>query len=246
MARSRAAVSALVVALVVAAWEVAPRFGIVDPFFTSQPSRVALACVDVLRDGTLPRDAWVSLSEFAAGMALAMAVGIPLGLALGAVPILRDLIDPPVMALYSTPQLALLPIFVLWLGIGMPSKIAVVFLGAVIPIVINSMAGVRQVDRGLVLAARSFCATRVDVFTRVILPASLAAVVIGVRLGLSRAVLGVVVAEMYVSQEGIGNQIMRLGSAFRVDRLLVYVLLVSIFGWSMTTLARKLEERIGQ
>jgi NitT/TauT family transport system permease protein len=82
------------------------------------------------------------------------------------------------------------------------------------------------------------------VFVRVILPASLPAVMIGIRLGVSRAILGVVVAEMYVSQDGIGNQIMRLGSAFRVDRLLVYVLLVSAFGLAMTTLVRKMEERV--
>jgi NitT/TauT family transport system permease protein len=150
------------------------------------------------------------------------------------------------MALYATPQLALLPILVLWLGIGMGSKIAVVFIGAVIPIVVNSMAGVRQVERPLVLAARSFCASRRDVFIKVILPASLPAVMIGVRLGLSRAVLGVVVAEMYVSQDGVGNQIMRLGSAFRVDHLLVYVLLVSAFGLGLTTAARKLEERVAR
>lgn len=244
--RSRAAVSTVSVALFLAAWEIAPRVGVVDPFFTSQPSRVALACVDVARDGTLAHDALVSLSEFAVGFVLALAVGVPMGLALGAFPILRDLIDPPVMAIYATPQLALLPIFVLWLGIGMESKIAVVFLGAVIPIIVNSMAGVRQVDRALVVAARSFCATQRDVFVRVVLPASLPAVTIGIRLGLSRAVLGVVVAEMYVSQAGIGNEIMRLGSAFRVDRLLVYVLLVSVFGLSMTTLARKLEERVAR
>ena len=81
------------------------------------------------------------------------------------------------------------------------------------------------------LAARSFCASKRDIFMKVILPASLPAVMIGVRLGMSRGVLGVVVAEMYVSQDGVGNQIMRLGSAFRVDHLLVYVLLVSAFGF---------------
>jgi NitT/TauT family transport system permease protein len=239
--RSRAFVSGASVVLFLVAWEIAPRLGLVDAFYTSQPSRVALAC-----GGTLGRDAVVSLSEFAGGVSLALAVGVPLGLMLGAFPILRDLLDPPVMAIYATPQLALLPIFVLWLGIGMASKIAVVFLGAVIPIVVNTMAGVRQVDRTLVVAARSFCATRRDVFVKVILPASLPAIMIGIRLGLSRAVLGVVVAEMYVSQEGVGNQIMRLGSAFRVDRLLVYVLIVSVFGLAATTAARQLEERVAR
>jgi NitT/TauT family transport system permease protein len=242
--RSRALVSTLSVALFVIAWEIAPRVGLVDPFFTSEPSRVLAAGLDVLRSGTLAHDAVVSLSEFAVGFALALAVGVPVGLLLGAFPVLRELIDPPVMAVYATPQLALLPIFVLWLGIGMGSKIAVVFLGAAVPIIVNTMAGVRQVDRSLVLAARSFCATRRDVFARVILPASLPSVVVGIRLGVSRATLGVVVAEMYVSQDGIGNQIMRLGSAFRVEHLLVYVLLVSAFGLTMTTLVRTIEDRV--
>ncbi len=242
--RSRLAVSVASVGLFLAAWEIAPRLGLVDPFFTSEPSHIAVAFVEVLRGGTLWHDAAVSVSEFVIGCALALVVAVPLGLLLGAFPILRDLIDPPIMAIYATPQLALLPIFVLWLGIGMGSKVAVVFLGAAIPIVVNTMAGVRQVDRLLVVAARSFCATQRDVFTRVILPASLPSIIIGVRLGVSRGVLGVVVAEMFVSQDGIGNQIMRLGSAFRVDRLLVYVILVSLFGFTLTTLARKLEERL--
>jgi len=244
--RSRTAISAAAVALFLAAWQIAPRLRVVDPFYTSDPVRVLLAGVDVVRGGTLGHDAAVSLSEFVFGFALALSVAVPVGLLLGAFPVLRELIDPPIMAIYATPQLALLPIFVLWLGIGMGSKIAVVFLGAAIPIVVNTIAGVRQVDRSLVLAARSFGATQRDVFARVILPASLPSVILGVRLGVSRAILGVVVAEMYVSQDGIGNQIMRLGSAFRVDRLLVYVLLVSAFGLVMTNVVRRLEERFAR
>ena len=242
----RLVVSTISVAVVLAAWELAPRLGLVDPFFTSRPSLVLAAAVDVVRSGTLLRDAIVSLSEFAIGFVLALAVGVPLGLVLGTFETLRFLLDPPIMAVYATPQLALLPIFVLWLGIGMSSKVAVVLLGASIPIIVNSIAGVRQVDRSLVVAARSFGATRLDVFRSVILPASLPAVMIGIRLGLSRAVLGVVVAEMYVSQDGVGNQIMRLGSAFRVDRLLVYVLLVSTFGLAATTAVRRIEERLAR
>jgi sulfonate transport system permease protein len=240
---SRAVISAASVALFLAAWEIAPRLGIADPFFTSQPSRVLVAAIDVARSGTLLRDTIVSLSEFTVGFALALAIGVPAGLLLGTFRTLRYLIDPPVMALYATPQLALLPILVVWLGIGMASKVAVVFIGAVIPIIVNTIAGVRQVEQPLVLAARSFCATRRDVFVRVILPASRPAVMLGIRLGLSRAVLAVVVGEMYVSQEGIGNEIMRLGSAFRVDQLLVYVLLVSAFGLAATNVVRRLEER---
>ena len=146
------------------------------------------------------------------------------------------------MALYAAPRLALLRIPVVWLGIGVWSKIAVVFIGAVLPIIINSAAGPRAVDPSLVRAARSFGGSSRDVFSKVLLPGSLVAVMSGIRLGVGRGILGVVVGEMYVSQRGVGNQIMQMGSAFRVDELLFYTLLVSGFGVAAMTLIRKLEE----
>ena len=148
------------------------------------------------------------------------------------------------MALYATPHLALLPIIVVWLGIGMQSKIAVAFVGGAIPIFVNTMAGVRGVEQSWVIAARSFCAGEWDVFVKVILPASFPGVILGIRLGLSRAVLGVVVGEMYQSQAGIGNKIMLYGSQFRSDHLLFYVLLVSVFGFTATSAVRAVEERL--
>jgi sulfonate transport system permease protein len=156
----------------------------------------------------------------------------------------RYLLDPPIMAIYATPHLALLPIIVVWLGIGMQSKIAVAFVGGVIPILVNTMAGVRGVERSWILAARSFCAGELEVFAKVILPASLPSVILGIRLGLSRAVLGVVVGEMYQSQAGVGNEIMRYGSEFRTDYLLFEVLLVSLFGLAATSVVRTLEEKL--
>jgi len=163
---------------------------------------------------------------------------------LGRFPILRHLLDPPIMAIYATPHLALLPIIVVWLGIGMQSKIAVAFVGGVIPILVNATAGVRSVERSWVIAARSFGASGWDVFVKVILPGALPSVVLGIRLGLSRAVLGVVVGEMYQSQAGLGNKVMRYGSEFRADYLLFYVLLISLFGLTATTAVRTLEEKL--
>jgi NitT/TauT family transport system permease protein len=240
----RILVSTFTVLMFLTVWEIAPRAGIVDTAFTSQPSRVIAAGFDIVPTAVFLRDVSVSLSEFAVGFALAIAIGVPLGLVLGRFPVLRYSLDPPIMAIYATPHLALLPILVVWLGIGMQSKIAVAFVGAVIPILVNSMAGVRGVERSWVAAARSFCAGESDVFLKVILPASLPSVILGMRLGLSRAVLGVVVAEMYQSRAGVGNQIMRYGTEFRTDYLLFYVLLVSLFGFSATWAVRALEERL--
>jgi sulfonate transport system permease protein len=242
--RYRTLVSTLSVIAFLALWEIAPRAGIVDTRYTSQPTRVIAAGLEIVRTGSFVQDVSVSLSEFAIGFALAIGIGVPLGLLLGRFPVLRYLLDPPIMAIYATPHLALLPIIVVWLGIGMQSKIAVAFVGGVIPILVNSMAGVRGVEHSWVVAARSFCAGERDVFLKVILPASLPSVILGIRLGLSRAVLGVVVAEMYQSQAGVGNEIMRYGSEFRTDQLLFNVLLVSLFGVMATSAVRALEERL--
>ena len=240
----RTLVSSIMVMAFLSVWEIAPRVGIVDATYTSQPTRVIRAGFEIVRTSGFLHDVSVSLSEFAIGFALAIGIGVPLGLLLGRFPVLRYLLDPPIMAIYATPHLALLPIIVVWLGIGMQSKIAVAFVGGVIPILVNSMAGVRGVERSWVVAARSFCAGERDVFVKVILPASLPSVILGIRLGLSRAVLGVIVAEMYQSQAGVGNEIMRYGSEFRTDQLLFNVLLVSLFGVAATSAVRALEEKL--
>jgi ABC-type nitrate/sulfonate/bicarbonate transport system permease component len=241
---NRMVISTLTVLVFLATWEIAPRVGLLDPTYTSQPSRVIAAGMEIVRSGTFLRDVSVSLSEFAIGFALAIGIGVPLGLMLGRFPVLRYLLDPPIMAIYATPHLAMLPIVVVWLGIGMQSKIAVVFVGAFIPILVNSMAGVRGVERSWVAAARSFCAGEREVFAKVILPASLPSVVLGIRLGVSRAVLGVVVGEMYQSQAGIGNEIMRYGAEFRSDYLLFDVLVVSLFGFASASAVRALEQKL--
>jgi sulfonate transport system permease protein len=240
----RILISTLTVLAFLTIWEIAPRAGFADATYTSQPSHVIAAGLEILRTGGFVRDVYVSLSEFAAGFALAIGIGVPLGLLLGRFAVLRHLLDPPIMAIYATPHLALLPIVVVWLGIGMQSKIAVAFVGGVVPILVNTMAGVRGVERSWVVAARSFCAGEWDVFVKVILPASLLSVVMGIRLGLSRAVLGVVVGEMYQSQAGVGNEIMRYGSEFRTDYLLFDVLLVSLFGFAATSAVRALEQKL--
>ena len=240
----RTLVSTMTVIAFLAVWEIAPRTGVVDSTYTSEPSRVIAAGLGIMRSGGFLHDVSVTLSEFAIGFALAVAIGVPLGLVLGRVSVLRYLLDPPIMAIYATPHLALLPIIVVWLGIGMQSKIAVAFVGGVIPILVNTVAGLRGIEHCWVVAARSFCARGWDVFMKVILPASLPSVILGLRLGLSRAILGVVVGEMYQSQAGVGNEIMRYGSEFRTDYLLFDVLLITGFGVAATSAVRALEEKL--
>ncbi|OGA95494.1 MAG: hypothetical protein A3E79_10705 [Burkholderiales bacterium RIFCSPHIGHO2_12_FULL_61_11] len=237
-------VSSAAVAIFLMAWQFLPTLGLVDIRYTSQPSSVFKTAINILLNDNLGHHAYVSFMEFIAGFGLAVVIGIPVGIVFGSVKMLRQIVDPPLMALNMMPRLALLPILAVWLGIGMASKIAVVFLGAVMPIIVNTMAGVRETDARLVLAARSFGATHLDIFIRILLPGSLPAVIMGIRLGIGRAILGVVVGEMYVAEAGIGFQIVTYGSSMRIDYLLVYTLLIAGFGYLLTSAARMLENHL--
>jgi len=239
-----AVVGTLAVLAFLVLWQVAPSMGWVNGRFTSRPTEVFFAAIDVFMKDDFLFHARISLTEFVAGFALAIVVSIPLGVLLGTSKIARYLIDPPLMALYIAPTLVLLPIMVIWLGIDMAPKIAVVFLGAVFPIVLNTMAGMSEADPRFLRMARSFGATKLDIFMRVLVPGSLPALLTGIRLAVGRAVLGVIVGELFVSQAGIGYQINLYGSAMRIDRLLVYVLIVSAFGYTLTILVRSVENKI--
>jgi NitT/TauT family transport system permease protein len=237
-------ISFLAVVVFLALWQVAPILGWVNGRFTSQPTLVVQAAIEVFTSDNFLFHARISLSEFALGFGLALVISVPFGALLGTSQIARELISPPLMALYIAPTLILLPIMVIWLGIGMASKVAVVFLGAIFPIVVNTTAGMREADQRLIRAARSFGATRMDVFRHVLIPGALPSVLAGIRLAVGRGVLGVVVGELYVSQAGIGHQLVVYGSAMRVDRLLVYALVVSVFGYALTQVVRLLESRV--
>jgi NitT/TauT family transport system permease protein len=122
--------------------------------------------------------------------------------------------------------------------------VAIVFLGALFPIVVNTMAGMREVDSKLIRAARSFGASKFDIFIQILIPGSLPSMLTGIRLAVGRAVLGVVVGELFVSQAGIGHQLNTYGSSMRIDRLLVYALVVSAFGYALTAAVRAIEARV--
>lgn len=232
------------VAIFLAIWQVVGTFGIVSPQYISSPSDAASAGWAMVTSGELWANSQRSLYTFAVGFAISIMVGTPLGLAMGWNPTLRQLTEPPIMALYVTPRLALLPVLVVWLGIGAVSTIAVVFVGAVVPVIVNAMAGIRGVDAKMIQVARSFGTSRFDLFRKVLLPASTPSLLTGVRLGIGRAVLGVVVAEMYAATHGIGRLVTNYGQAYRTDFIVFLVVLVGVFGYVISAIVRMLEGRV--
>jgi NitT/TauT family transport system permease protein len=170
-------------------------------------------------------------------------VGVPLGILLGWYHRWRALFDPFISMLYVTPRVALLPLLILWLGIGLASKIAVIFLGAVFPILINVIAGMRTIDETLLMCARSFGAKDRQIFTTLALPSCVPFMLAGLRIGVGRALVGVVVGEMVAATGGIGHMMAVAGAMFQTDRVFVGIILIAIFGYTCTSFLNRLERR---
>ncbi|MFN2135818.1 MAG: ABC transporter permease [Candidatus Promineifilaceae bacterium] len=195
-----------------------------------------------MQDG-FAHDIGVTLVEFSLGFGLAVVIGIPFGIMLGWNPIFQAIFEPFVTTLYSVPRIALMPLIILWLGIGLYSKVAVVFLGAVFPIIVSVYAGMHTLDDMLVRCARAFGATGRQLLRTVALPSTVPFMISGMRLGVGRALVGVIVAEFVASQAGVGHMMARAGATFQTDKVFVGVLLLATIGLALTGLLKRLEAR---
>jgi len=222
-------------------WEWAGTSGAVNPLFISSPSRIVHAYASLIASGELGKDVSVSSLEFLYGFALAIAVGIPFGILMGWYRPLEAIFDPFVNFFYATPRVALLPLMIIWLGIGMNSKIAIVFLGAVFAILINTIVGVQNLDASLLRAARSFGATDLQIFRTIALPGTVPFLITGVRLGLGHALIGVVVGELYAATAGVGYLIAVAGNTFQTDKVFVGVTIVAAAGMFFTEIFKRIE-----
>ncbi len=232
-----------VVALVVI-WEATLRVGLIGTRFLAPPSEALSAGWSLLESGRLWPSVWISLQEFALGFGLAVVVGIGLGFAMAQWKAVDRALGPTVWAIYSVPREAFIPLLLVWFGIGLGSKVAVVFLGVLFPMIANTYLGVHSTDPNALRAARAFCATRAEQLWKVVLPASLPYLIDGLRLGAGRGLVGVVVAEMYVSREGVGYLLIQAGQNFRTAQLIFEVVLVAGFGILLSQLLLALEARL--
>jgi NitT/TauT family transport system permease protein len=205
---------------------------------------VVATLVKLVQSGELAYHTWVSGVEFFLGFALAAIVGIPLGLAMATNDALSDFVDPVLAALYATPTVALAPLFILWLGVDTPSKIAVVFLVAVFPILINTATGVRSVDSHLIEAAHAFGSSRLQMFTKVLVPSSLPFIIAGLRLGVGRGIVGVVVGELFGARAGLGFMLVQAGQVFDTAGLFAGVLVLAVTGVVSVAVLQHLEHRL--
>lgn len=215
----------------------------IDPIFFSYPTAILAVVPAMLRSGELPSAIWTSMSGFVIGFVLAIVCGVLLGLVMGRYRFIDNLLDAQISALYSTPNVALIPLLILWFGLGLQSKVAIIFLAAFFPIVVNTYGGVRNVSRSYVEVALVERARESQIFTKIIVPAALPFIMTGIRLSVGRAVVGMVVAEMFTAITGLGGSIVYYSNQFKTDKLLVIIILLAVFGVSLTEIAKYLERR---
>jgi NitT/TauT family transport system permease protein len=230
------------VALTLGVWEWYGRG--VDPIFLSYPTAIVGAVPGMLATGELQAAFFASVEGLAIGLGMAMVLGITLGLLMGRYRLIDHIFDIQINALYSTPNVSLLPLLILWFGIGLVAKVSIVFLSAFFPIIVNTYSGVRNVSRGLVEVALAEGADEPKVFTKIIMPAALPFIMTGIRLAMPRAVVGIVVAELFTAVTGLGGAIVTYGNAFATDKLFVVIIVLALLGVGLTESTRWLERRL--
>ncbi len=230
--------------LVVAVWEVVARTLVTNRLILVPASEVVVALVREAASGALWANTRVTLLELAIAFPLAVVGGVATGLLLASSRALRQLLDPLLTALYSVPVVAVAPLFISWLGLGLESKVAIVLLVSIFPIIINTEVGLRSTDPILVEVARSFCATRWQIFRTVMLPFSVPYILGGVRVAFARALVGVVVAEFFGAIAGYGYAVLAASQTFNTALLLGYVVILAVVGMLGSMGLRAWERRL--
>lgn len=186
----------------------------------------------------------LSALEFVIAFPVAAAIGMPLGLAAGRYRTLSDAVGPLFSALNATPQVALVPLVVLWMGTGVPARVFIIALLMVVPLLLNAYAAVRTVDPKLLRLARSFGASEARTFWTIVLPAAVPFLLAGTRLAIGRGMIGIVVGEVYGSATGVGMMINQAGSTFKTAQVFVGILTIVVAGVVLAEIVRRVERRL--
>ena len=228
--------------VVLTAWEVYGRS--ISPVLFTYPSAIAREFAAALGSGELQRYIGSSAAVFFSGLAIAIPLGIFAGMLMGRFRWVEYAVDAYVNAIYATPLVAVVPLLVLWFGIGVTAKTVVVILFAVFPILLNTYQGVRSVNKDFLEVVRSLCARERHLWVDLILPSCVPFIVSGVRLAVGRALIGVVIAEFYTSITGLGYMIIRYANNFNTARMFVPILILMMVGVTLNELLKLVERKI--
>jgi NitT/TauT family transport system permease protein len=224
----------LAVAIFLVAWEGAVWIAGLNPIYLPRPTRIVIALIEMFRTGGLAIDLGVTLARIFGGFAIALVLGVALGVWMATSERVNAIADNFIAALYPLPKVTLIPLFIIWLGTGGPFMLAISCLGAIFPIIINTVLGIRQADPGLVLAARDLNAARRQIIAKVLLPSAIPSIFAGVRLGLGVSIILVVAAEMVVGKLGLGARLYLAGQVLETEQVFAVLIVLAVLGVAVT------------
>lgn len=230
-----------VITLILLAWEIAPRTGLVDTTFLPPFSKVVDALWQWINSGEIIRHVAISLQRTALGLGLSILIGVPVGILVGTSHRFAGAFDGPLQASRQVSAIALFPVFILFFGIGELSKVMIIFWASVWPILLNATAGVSEVDPILVRSARSMGAKGLVLFRKVTLPAATPAIFTGIRTGAAYAFMVLVAAEMIGANAGLGFLVLHSQEVFQIPQMYAAIISLAIFGLALNKLLLWLE-----
>ena len=225
-------------------WEAISRFGVNNSLFLAAPSQILYAIWTLAKAGDLWKHIYISGIEFIVGYVIACILGVAIGLLMAESDRAKTILQPWISGIYATPTIALAPLFLLWLGIGIWSKVVVVVTLVIFTVIINTEAGLRTTSPRLIEMLRSFGANRNQIFWKVSLPSAMPFVLAGLKLGIGRGLIGVVVAELFGSRAGLGQLISASADSFNMPNLFAAVIVLASAGIAMTAGFSWLEKRL--
>jgi len=234
------------VVFTLAVWQAFWSAGKISPLFFSGPSAIVQRFWDELLHGRLRSDMRYSGINFVLGFAMALVVGVVLGIVIGWYRKVEMVSNPFVNSLYAIPRVAMIPLIIIWFGIGIWSKVFIVFMTAVFPILINTIGGIRATDPDLLRAARAFCASDWQIFKTLAVPGAVPFILTGIRQGVALGLIGVVVGEMFGGSEGIGFMVAYGSQTFDTAQLFVGVMVIAFAGILLTAVTERLEHHFSR
>jgi len=236
----------IAVAFVLIMWEVIVVAAHLNPIYLPSPSQILVALVAMFKTGGLLGDLLATLGRIFGGFAIALVAGTLLGIWMATSQRVSAIADNFIAALYPLPKVTLIPLLIIWLGTGGPFMLTISALGAIFPIVINTVLGIRQCDPGLVLAARDLEASNRQVIRMVLLPSAIPSIFAGVRLGIGVSIILVVAAEMVVGKVGLGARLYLAGQILETEQVFAVLIVLAILGVAVTKAQDLIDDWLSQ
>ncbi len=225
-------------------WEIFGRDA--DPLFMTYPSAIGRAFLEILASGELAKAFLASMIPFAIGLAISIVGGILIGILIAQFWLLEYILDPFLNALYAIPRVALIPLVILWAGLEETGKVSILVSIAIFPVIINTYSGIRDVRGSLLEIGRAYCASPLQLFWKITLPASIPYIMAGIRLALGLAIIGIVVAELFTAMTGLGGLIVFYANAFATAKLFVPIIVIAVVGVILTEIVMFIERKLSR